>query len=208
MTTLPGRWLLRILNAVPTGEGAILAAGSRISSGGVPRDRTQYRGLQPEMGAIKTAVRPAPPESTGILCACTVLEMPQLVLNRRLNYRNVVLTDCPGGEIGYLLRNGERRFVPWLGFIERAAARRLDGARPVRLADIHAGGCRRLAGFGVARCAARRVRARLPDEPRGVRHLRRGGRAGGGRGERGLEEHVDQIEAPAVRRWCSAAPAV
>ena len=62
--------------------------------------------------------------------------MPQLVLNRRLNYRNVLLTDRPGGEVGYLLRNGEQRFVPWLGFIERAAARALEGARPVRLADI------------------------------------------------------------------------
>ena len=27
-------------------------------------------------------------------------------------------------------------FVPWLGFIERAAARELVGARPVRLSDI------------------------------------------------------------------------
>ena len=62
--------------------------------------------------------------------------MPQLVLNRRLNYRNVLLTDRPGGEIGYLLRDGERRFVPWLGFIERAEARALDDARPVRLTDI------------------------------------------------------------------------
>ena len=29
--------------------------------------------------------------------------MPQLVLNRRLNYRNVLLTDRPGAEVGYLL---------------------------------------------------------------------------------------------------------
>ena len=62
--------------------------------------------------------------------------MPQLVLNRRINYRNALLTDRPGGEVGYLLRNGERRFVPWLGFIERATARALDDARPVRLTDI------------------------------------------------------------------------
>ena len=62
--------------------------------------------------------------------------VPELVLNRRLNYRNVVLTERPGGEIGYALRNGERRFVPWLGFIERAAARALEDARPVRLTDI------------------------------------------------------------------------
>ena len=62
--------------------------------------------------------------------------MQKLVLNRRLNYRNVLLTDRPGGEVGYLLPDGERRFVRWLGFIERTAARALDGARPVRLADI------------------------------------------------------------------------
>ena len=62
--------------------------------------------------------------------------MPHLVLNRRINYRNVLLTARPGGQIGYLLRNGERRLVPWLGFIERTAARALQDARPVRLADI------------------------------------------------------------------------
>ena len=62
--------------------------------------------------------------------------MPQLVLNRRLNYRNVLLTDRPGGEVGYLLRNGERRFVRWLGFIDRGAARALEEATPVRLTDI------------------------------------------------------------------------
>ncbi len=62
--------------------------------------------------------------------------MPQLVLNRRLNYRNILLTDRPGGEVGYLLRDGERRFVPWLGFIERAEARALEDAKPVRLTDI------------------------------------------------------------------------
>ena len=46
------------------------------------------------------------------------------------------LTDRAGGKIGYLLRSGERRVMPWLGLIERAAARALDDARPVRLADI------------------------------------------------------------------------
>ena len=62
--------------------------------------------------------------------------MPELVLNRRVNYRNVLLTERAGGEIGYLLANGERRFVPWLGFIERAAARELEDGKPVRLTDI------------------------------------------------------------------------
>ena len=62
--------------------------------------------------------------------------MPSLVLNRRQNYGNHVLEDRPEGEVAYLLPYGERRFVPWLGFIERDRARTLKGARPVRLADI------------------------------------------------------------------------
>ena len=62
--------------------------------------------------------------------------MPSLVLNRRQNYGNHVLEDRPEGEVAYLLPDGERRFVPWLGFIERDRARALKGARPVRLADI------------------------------------------------------------------------
>ena len=62
--------------------------------------------------------------------------MPRLVLNRRQNYGNFTLTERHGGDIAYLLPDGERRFVRWLGFIEREAARELEGARPVRLADI------------------------------------------------------------------------
>ena len=62
--------------------------------------------------------------------------MPSLVLNRRLNYGNHVLEDRPEGHVAYLLPDGDRRFVPWLGFIERDRARALQGARPVRLTDI------------------------------------------------------------------------
>ena len=62
--------------------------------------------------------------------------MPRLFLNRRQNYRNELLTEHPEGIVAYLLPDGERNFVPWLGFIERAAARELAGARPVRLSDI------------------------------------------------------------------------
>ena len=62
--------------------------------------------------------------------------MPRLVLNRRQNYANHVLADRAEGEVAYLLPDGEHCFVPWLGFIERDRARALEGARPVRLADI------------------------------------------------------------------------
>ena len=63
--------------------------------------------------------------------------MVGLVLNRRLNYRNIMLAQGTRGEqVGYLLADGSRRFVPWLGFIERAEARAMKGGRPVRLADI------------------------------------------------------------------------
>lgn len=44
--------------------------------------------------------------------------------------------ETKGQDIGYLLPNGERRFVPWFGFITREAARALRQARPVRLVDI------------------------------------------------------------------------
>ena len=70
------------------------------------------------------------------LALYTVLRMVAIVLNRRLNYRNILLTARPGGDAGCLLPDGERRFVRWLGFIERAAARDLQDAQPVRLADI------------------------------------------------------------------------
>jgi len=60
-----------------------------------------------------------------------------LVLNRQQNKRNIQLTDETRSEtVGYLLPDGERRFVRWLGFINREHARTLPGARPVRLVDI------------------------------------------------------------------------
>ena len=62
--------------------------------------------------------------------------MPKLALDRRQNARHHLLVDAPGQHVAYLLPGGERRFVPWLGFIDRAGARALEGARPVRLADI------------------------------------------------------------------------
>ena len=62
--------------------------------------------------------------------------MLRLLLDRRQNYRSDLLTELPEGTVAYLLPNGERRVVAWLGFIERTAARQLAGARPVRLSDI------------------------------------------------------------------------
>ena len=62
--------------------------------------------------------------------------MAKLALDRRQNARHHVLVDEPGQHVAYLLPGGERRFVPWLGFIERAEARALPRAKPVRLADI------------------------------------------------------------------------
>lgn len=62
--------------------------------------------------------------------------MPHLLLDRRQNYRNYLRTECPAETVTYLLRDGEQRSVAWLGFIERAAARQLAGARPVRLCHV------------------------------------------------------------------------
>ena len=63
--------------------------------------------------------------------------MVDLALNRRLNTRNILLAQGTRGEhVGYPLPNGGRRFVPWLGFIERVKARAMKAGRPVRLADI------------------------------------------------------------------------
>ena len=63
--------------------------------------------------------------------------MVALVLNRRLNYRNIQLTaDTKNQDVGYDAGDGEAKYVRWLGFIERHDARRLAGARPVRLVCI------------------------------------------------------------------------
>ena len=60
--------------------------------------------------------------------------MVDLVLNRRLSTRNILLAQETSGEhVGYLLPNGGHRFVPWLGFIERAKARAMKAGRSVRL---------------------------------------------------------------------------
>jgi len=55
-------------------------------------------------------------------------------LRRKLNSRNIVLHDEPAREmIGVATREGDYRYLPWLGFIELHMAKRLPGARPVKL---------------------------------------------------------------------------
>ena len=55
-----------------------------------------------------------------------------LVLAWRLNYRLIELTAESGGAtVGVLLRDGEYRYVRWLGFIEREVAK--AAGRPVKL---------------------------------------------------------------------------
>ena len=55
-----------------------------------------------------------------------------LVLVRKLNHRNIELHhDTRGQTVGVLLKDGEYRFLPWLGFIERDRATRVG--KPVKL---------------------------------------------------------------------------
>ena len=55
-----------------------------------------------------------------------------LILCRKLNHRNIELHQTTQGEtVGVLMRSGEYRYVPWLGFLDRAQAR--STGQPVRL---------------------------------------------------------------------------
>jgi hypothetical protein len=55
-----------------------------------------------------------------------------LILLRTLNKRNIELHARTRGEtVGVLRKDGEYRYVPWLGFVDRQVAR--DTGRPVRL---------------------------------------------------------------------------
>jgi len=55
-----------------------------------------------------------------------------LILLRTLNKRNIELHAQTRGEtVGVLRKDGEYRYVPWLGFIDRHVA--VDTGRPVRL---------------------------------------------------------------------------
>ena len=55
-----------------------------------------------------------------------------LVLVQKLNARNIELHhDTRGETVGVLIKNGDYRYLPWLGFIERDRALRVG--RPVKL---------------------------------------------------------------------------
>ena len=46
-----------------------------------------------------------------------------LILCRKLNARNIQLChDTKGQTVGVLRRNGEYRYLPWLGFLDRSEA--------------------------------------------------------------------------------------
>lgn len=60
-----------------------------------------------------------------------------LVLITRLNHRNIELHhDTRGEQVGVLLMNGEYRYLPWLGFIERDRAQRIGKPVKLRIARI------------------------------------------------------------------------
>lgn len=53
---------------------------------------------------------------------------------RRLNYRHIILGEHTEQEsVGVLTREGDYRYLPWMGFIEAERARSLPQARPVKL---------------------------------------------------------------------------
>ena len=55
-----------------------------------------------------------------------------LVLVQKLNARNIELHhDTRGETVGVLIKGGEYRYLPWLGFIERDRALRVG--KPVKL---------------------------------------------------------------------------
>jgi hypothetical protein len=58
--------------------------------------------------------------------------MPALC--RRLNYRNIELRDDTVGQtVGVVLTSGGSRQLPWLGFISLEDAKRMNGARAVKI---------------------------------------------------------------------------
>lgn len=58
-----------------------------------------------------------------------------LELRYRHNYKNVCLGNQTRGEsVGVRRRDGSIHYAAWRGFIDRDTAKRLPGAKPVRLA--------------------------------------------------------------------------
>lgn len=58
-----------------------------------------------------------------------------MILHRRLNYRNIFLSEENAGAeyVGYRLKSGEYDYCRWFGFLDINQAKRLPGARPVKL---------------------------------------------------------------------------
>jgi len=60
-----------------------------------------------------------------------------LVLITKLNHRNIELHhDTRGETVGVLLKDGEYRYLPWLGFIERERAKRVGKPVKLRIARV------------------------------------------------------------------------
>ena len=60
-----------------------------------------------------------------------------LVLVTKLNARNIELHhDTRGQEVGVLLEDGEYRYLPWLGFVERDRALRVGKPAKLRIARV------------------------------------------------------------------------
>lgn len=58
-----------------------------------------------------------------------------MILHRRLNYRNIFLSEDNAGaeHVGYRLKSGEYDYSRWFGFLDINQAKRLPGARPIKL---------------------------------------------------------------------------
>ena len=60
-----------------------------------------------------------------------------LVLITKLNHRNIELHhDTRGETVGVLLRDGEYRYLPWLGLVERDRAKRIGKPVKLRIARV------------------------------------------------------------------------
>lgn len=56
------------------------------------------------------------------------------LIRTRINYRRFVLgQDVMGTTVGVLTKDGEYRYFPWSGFIEKRDAMKISGAIPVKL---------------------------------------------------------------------------
>ena len=60
--------------------------------------------------------------------------LPMPALMRRLNYRHIILgRDTENETVAVRTRDGDYRYLPWLGFVDLDRALSIAGARPVKL---------------------------------------------------------------------------